>query len=105
MSYDMVIYGNPGDGFGVLGPFRDGNDVDENEINDEWWALPMQHPRDRWGSDLIQFGRLIAELEAVGAFTAEVINALMVSMDVTSDQVAELMDRAQAAWDEMKEGM
>lgn len=105
MSYYIALTGNPGDGFVALGPFADADGPSyELSDNDEWWSLELVLPgRDPWECDLIQFARLIAELEAAGAFTPQVINDLCASMDLISDRVAELMDRAQATWDEMKE--
>lgn len=58
---------------------------------------------DTWGDDLIQFPRLIAELEAAGGFTPEVMEDLCNSMDLYPFNVAELINRAQDTWDKIKE--
>lgn len=55
-----------------------------------------------WEDDSIQFPRLIAELEAQGLFSSEVVEFLAESMDLDSSHVYELVDRAQSRWDEIK---
>jgi hypothetical protein len=55
-----------------------------------------------WNNDAIQFPRLIAELEADGAFTPEVIGGVAAQMDCTVDEVFQLIDRAQKKWDRIK---
>lgn len=55
-----------------------------------------------WTRNDIQFPRLIEEAQAAGAFTAEVIDMMAESMDLTSHEVVELLDRAQAVWDRIK---
>lgn len=57
-----------------------------------------------WERDAIQFPRLIAELEAVGAFTDEVLSALAAEMDLEIEDIGELVERAQAAWEQEKNG-
>lgn len=64
---------------------------------------PSKDPNVNWHRDDIQFARLIAELEAAGAFTREVMHELCVSMDLEVRNVRELVDRAQAHWDWIKE--
>jgi len=54
---------------------------------------------DLWLRDDIQFARLIAELEAAGAFTPAVMSALCASMDLAEDRISELVDRAQARFE------
>jgi hypothetical protein len=56
----------------------------------------------KWNNNELQFARLIAELEAAGAFTVAVMQDLCVSMDLEKNEVTELIDRAQNHWDEMK---
>ncbi len=51
-----------------------------------------------WTDNSIQFPRLIAELNAAGAFTAQVMEDLSVSMDLDADDIRELIDRAEAHW-------
>ena len=55
-----------------------------------------------WADNSIQFPRLIAEAEAAGAFTAPVLEQMQVSMDLRAGELLELIDRAQAAWDDIK---
>lgn len=59
-----------------------------------------------WDRDDIQFARLLAELETVGAFaTPEGEQALVdvsYEMDVDIEDVWSLLERAQAKWDKIK---
>jgi len=57
----------------------------------------------KWADNTLQFARLIAELEAVGAITLSVMQDLCTSMDLETNQVNELIDRAQKYWEEQKE--
>jgi hypothetical protein len=57
---------------------------------------PVQHP---WQNNAIQFPRLIAELEAAGAFTEQVVQDLQTSMDLDELDIMDLIDRAQDEWD------
>lgn len=57
---------------------------------------------DKWGNDEIQFARLIEELNAVGAFTDEVVQGLCVSMDLEPGHIEELIDRATVKWEGAK---
>ena len=59
-------------------------------------------PDDRWAADAIQFPRLLAELRAVG-LTGEQYAGLSESMDLTRDQIDELLERAETAWQQQKE--
>lgn len=110
MTIFAGITGNPIDGFAMLGPFDDSeaaNDIMEEENDDshmaEWWVaeLHVDHA-DKWENPLIQFARLIDELQASGALTESIWDQMLVSMDLNSDQLSELFDRAQAIWDEAK---
>lgn len=58
---------------------------------------------DKWLNNEIQFPRLIAELEATGAFTNAVLRDVSEEMDLRVDDVCSLIDRAQKEWDEIKE--
>lgn len=58
-----------------------------------------------WKNNKIQFPRLIAELEAIGAFNEETLHNLADSMDLTPDEVCELIDRAQNEWDKIKDSL
>lgn len=62
-------------------------------------------PNKNWKNDAIQFPRLIAELEAAGALDTELLSQVALSMDLTLDEVTELVDRAQATWDALKAKM
>ena len=57
---------------------------------------------DRWNDNSIQFPRLIAELEAAGAFKPSIMRDLSESMDLTVGDISELIDRAQIAWEQIK---
>lgn len=53
-----------------------------------------------WDSDFIQFPRLIAELEAAGVFSDQaVIEDLCTSMDLTSEDIMEIVGRASDKFD------
>ena len=56
---------------------------------------------DRWYSDFVQFPRLLAELVAVG-LKEDQYDALAASMDLDRTDIDELLDRAQAYWDAVK---
>ena len=58
-------------------------------------------PDENWNNNAIQFPRLLAELQAAGAFTNAVINSLTDSMDLDPSQVFEIIDRAQFTWDDI----
>jgi len=58
---------------------------------------------DLWDNNKLQFGRLIAELEATGAFTEEVLDKLCNEMDLTVPDICCCIERAQQLWDETKE--
>jgi hypothetical protein len=65
--------------------------------------MPVKPENPRWLDDAVQFPRLIAELESTGAFTPAVLQALSEEMDLTEADICELIDRAQAAWDDIKQ--
>lgn len=54
-----------------------------------------------WERDDIQFPRLLAEICAAG-IPEELWDTLQVEMGLTSDELAELFDRALVKWDEIK---
>ena len=56
-----------------------------------------------WEVDGLQFARLIAETEVAGAFTADAIDDMADAMDLESGEICELIERAQAVWDKIKE--
>lgn len=53
-----------------------------------------------WEIDEVQFPRLLAEAEAVGLFAqTELLQQLAESMDLTIEQIGEIVDRAQSAFE------
>lgn len=56
-----------------------------------------------WLNDAIQFPRLLAEIMATVEFTARQRKALAETMDLSWDDICEVFDRAQAAWERRKE--
>jgi hypothetical protein len=60
---------------------------------------PCQNPK--WLDNSIQFPRLIAEINGIG-LTDEMYDLLCESMDLTSDEVDELFERAEAEWQKIK---
>ena len=66
---------------------------------------PQRLSRDpdvNWENNELQFMRLIAELETTGVFTADAVAKVAEEMDVSPSDVAELIDRAQTGWDDIK---
>lgn len=59
---------------------------------------------DTWDNNLIQFARLISELEAVGAFTPAVTAKLSKEMDLDKDHLKDLTERAQQCFEAAKVG-
>jgi hypothetical protein len=55
-----------------------------------------------WARNYIQFPRLIAEIEAAGGFTDKLMQDLQTSMDLTEEDIFELIGRAQTIWDNIK---
>ncbi|MCX4094516.1 hypothetical protein [Nocardia sp. alder85J] len=56
-----------------------------------------------WTNDTVQFARLIAELEAAGAFAdARITATLSASMDLAIDDVIDLKTRAVRLWEDAK---
>lgn len=63
-------------------------------------------PNKNWENDDIQFPRLIAELEATGAFENDALcEAVCEEMSITMDELSNLIDRAQTKWDNIKGSM
>lgn len=56
----------------------------------------------KWEDDKLQFARLISEIQSVGGFDAELIHALAESMDLKITDIHELMERAEAVFEEEK---
>lgn len=68
------------------------------------WVPTAQLIPDMWLDDSIQFPRLIAELEEIGGFgDPDKVRELRESMDIEPHQLDDLVNRARAAWDRIKE--
>jgi len=66
-------------------------------------SLPDE-PATPWDDDLVQFARLISEMEAFGAFGGlSNWHGLFEETDLTEENVLALIERAQAAWEAGKE--
>ena len=55
-----------------------------------------------WQRDDVQFPRLLAEIKAAG-LPPEVVEALCASMDITREQLDELLDRAEETFGAIQE--
>jgi len=69
---------------------------------EEDFSIITQH-NPRWDDDSIQFPRLLAEIAATVELTEDQMGELAAAMDLEFNDVAELFDRAQARWEEIKE--
>lgn len=56
-----------------------------------------------WKNDAIQFPRLIAEIEAAGGLGGDVLDDVASAMDLPTERVMEIVDRAQTTWDAIKD--
>ena len=56
-----------------------------------------------WENDFHQFARLICELNAAGAPNKKQLKVLMESMDLSTEDIHQLLDRAEAAWFKIKD--
>ena len=56
----------------------------------------------KWSDNSIQFPRLIAEIEAAGGFTPHLMKDLSESMDLSIDDICDIIDRAQTSWERIK---
>ena len=62
-----------------------------------------RHPNVNWRDNSIQFPRLISELQAAGALDdRDMMDALCLSMDLTEEQVFEIVGRADKQWEAIK---
>jgi len=59
-----------------------------------------KNPNTNWKNNLIQFSRLLAEAEAVGAI--KVTPELCETMDLTPGDIHDILNRAQDSWDLIK---
>lgn len=55
-----------------------------------------------WEYNHIQFPRLLSEIMACGCLTEDIWDTLLESMDLESDQLSELFERAQVEWEQIK---
>lgn len=55
-----------------------------------------------WENDLLQFARLISEIEAAGGFNNSLLKTLCQEMDLNLNDLGSLVDRAQAVWEDCK---
>jgi hypothetical protein len=60
--------------------------------------------KELWLHDHLQFARLLSELEVAGAFDAPMLAKLREQMDLTNEELMELLDRAQRTFDRSKRG-
>jgi len=57
--------------------------------------MKSKKPKNFWDNDLIQFARLIAELEGCGGFcNRKVKKELCENMDLTKDELFQIVERA-----------
>lgn len=70
---------------------------------DLFTEIGLRHPRDNWASDTLQFPRFIEEAQAAGAFTKRVIADMSDSMDLSKQDIQELLDRAADTWEIIKQ--
>ena len=75
----------------------------KNEENESFNMKISKDSNKNWKNNAIQFPRLIAELDSAGGFTEEVSEYLCESMDVTMDELDDIVSRAQEEWDKIKE--
>lgn len=58
--------------------------------------------KNNWDRNDVQFPRLIAELEAAGVFSADLMDSLSNEMDLTTEEISQLIWRAQDEWEKVK---
>jgi hypothetical protein len=66
---------------------------------------PNATPEERWADNQIQFMRLLGECASALELTPTQMATLCEVMDLEEHQVLELLERAQAAWDQYKASM
>jgi len=69
-------------------------------VGGRWIELKNENPL--WEDNYVQFTRLLAEIMATGCLTEEVWDTLLDEMDLESDDLSELFERAQEEWERMK---
>ena len=57
---------------------------------------------DKWNNNLVQFARLLCEIEQAGGITDSVMQTLQTEMDLHEADICELLERAQTVWDNAK---
>ena len=55
-----------------------------------------------WENDLIQFARLVAEIDYEGGYTSTLLRRLEDSMDLEKDEIFEIVDRAKSVFEQSK---
>jgi hypothetical protein len=65
-------------------------------------SIAEMTPYERWQDDFIQFARLLSEIQACECLIDESWEELCQEMDLTSDELSDLFDRAQEAWEKIK---
>jgi hypothetical protein len=65
-------------------------------------TVTVHDPEHLWDRDDVQFPRLLAEIKAVG-LTGRQMNELRASMDLDSNRIHELLDRAEETFEATKE--
>jgi hypothetical protein len=73
-------------------------EVLEKQVADGSWDTKSIN----WDIDVIQFPRLISELQACGAITRRVMAALCHSMDLKPRDLEDLLERARTKWDQIR---
>lgn len=58
------------------------------------------NPDTNWKNDYLQFARLLAEIQSNVDF--KITDELKEAMDLNEDEIAEVFDRADVAWQEVK---
>lgn len=86
--------------------------IDPSDVELLEWAGVPEFPefeaadQPLWENDEAQFARLIAEMEACGAFIGlDNWHSLFESTDMTADDVREIIDRAQASYEKTCAGL
>jgi hypothetical protein len=57
---------------------------------------------EKWKNNKIQFPRLLAEIRAIG-LTVDQLHQLVMNMDLSVDEIYELLERAETEWQKIKE--
>lgn len=102
----VVAAGIPFDGIQLYGFFDDpeaANDHGDREMGGlDWWVVGVNPVGDLWDDDLIQFARLLSEIQGAWSINEGQWQALRESMDLQNDDLMALFDRAFNVWDAAK---